>query len=164
MKVGRAGGFCPSLVPEGFPSGPGETTSLRSPAPILAKMSHIESPLCRERESTVSAPSPLSCTLGLLSGCVPAGARLPWGGWYSPREYSMCCMVLSLAGVPGVPLIPFPGHGSPLMPSGPSSFIRVSGCQVVANTVTLTAVYYKLIHSFRPCCSVTGCHSDCPGS
>lgn len=110
MKVGRAVGFCPSLVPEGFPSGPGETASLRSPGPILAKMSHIESPLCRERESTVSAPSPLSCTLGLLSGCVPAGARLPWGGWYSPREYSMCCMVLSLAGVPGVPLIPFPGQ------------------------------------------------------
>lgn len=34
----------------------------------------------------------------------------------------------------------------------------------IANTVTLTAVYYKLIHSCRPCCSVTGCHSNLPRS
>lgn len=80
MEVGRAGGFCPSLVPEGFPSGPGETTSLRSPAPILAKMSHIESPLCRERESTVSHPLPCPAPWASFLAVCPPGPASPGAG------------------------------------------------------------------------------------
>lgn len=81
-------------------------------------------------------------------------------------------MVLSSAEVPKVPLTPFPGQAHRPDPSQvPADAQRPpllsSGSLAVksaANTVTLTSVYYKLIHSFRSRCLVTACHSDRPGS
>ena len=105
-----------------------------------------------------------------LAVCQPEPSAPQVGG--TALEWLIGCIALSSAKVPDVPLISFPGQahrgGASRVPAGDQwSQLLYSGSlavESVANTVILTAVYYKLVHSFRPCCSVTGCHSDRPGS
>lgn len=123
----------------------------------------------REREEGPLLPAP--GTLASKRAVCQLGASSPGGGWGSPGRLTGC-VVLSSTRVFGVPLIPFPGQahkeetsqGPARCPPVPAPPAGSPAVESVANPVTLTAVYYKLIHSFRPCCSVTGCHSDRPGS